>query len=268
MAVKLFLNSKPVEFQSWKFPVGEVGVKLPADFFSDWDATNLARIHFVFEGNHDEVFVVLNLIDALQRGGASSHQIFLRIPYLPYSRQDRVCHPGESFALDVFLKIFASTGVTIQTFDVHSKVSTDYKMVVNVPQYVCAANIPDSFNFLVGPDAGSKEKVAEVAAMHATDFVVLEKQRTDVGIKITVPEGVKLYGNVCIVDDLADGGGTFISAAKAIRESQPDVKSLSLYVTHGFFTKGIDELSKVFDNVYCYFNYSSDEAVNSFVKEI
>lgn len=270
MSVRLYTCNKDVEFQSWKFPTGEVGVKLPAWVAEEISPASNATIDFIFDGNHDEVFVTLNLIDALKRVGVGAYAITLVIPYLPYSRQDRVCHAGESFALEVFMNVLATTGVTVQTYDVHSKVATKYPWLMNIPQFVCASGLmcADEFDFLVGPDKGSTEKIKDVADFQRSAYAVLDKERKDGMISVSVPENVKLFGNVCIVDDLADGGGTFLMAAKALKEQCPGIESLSLYVTHGFFTKGVDELEKVFDNIYCRFQYSKDEATINFVKEI
>lgn len=268
MSVQLYAIGRDVKFESWKFPSGEVGVKLPFWVEEEVDYDFYARIDFNFEGNHDEIFVVLNLIDALRRVGVKAYAIVVVIPYLPYSRQDRVCHPGESFALEVFMNVLATSGATVQTYDVHSKVAEKWRWLKNIPQLVCSVDLPEGFDFLVGPDKGSTDKIKDVANFQRLPYTVLEKERKDGMINITVPDNAKLSGNICIVDDLADGGGTFLMAAKAIKEQCPDVQSLSLYVTHGFFTKGVDELKKVFDNVYCRFLYSKDEATINFVKEI
>lgn len=53
-----------------------------------------------------------------------------------------------------------------------------------------------------------------------------------------------------IVDDLCDGGGTFIAIAKAIHERAPEAK-VYLVVTHAIFSKGFDVFNGHIERVYC-----------------
>jgi ribose-phosphate pyrophosphokinase len=46
--------------------------------------------------------------------------------------------------------------------------------------------------------------------------------------------------NLLIVDDIADGSGTFIGLAQKLLEG--GAKEVRLYVTHGIFSKGVDFL--------------------------
>lgn len=263
MTVKVFINCVEHPIKLWRFPTGEVGVKLIN--ISDVRYTDCAIVEVMFS-NNDDILYAINLVDALIQVGFRKHQIMLDIPYLPYSRQDRVCHEGESIACNVFLKLLETSEVCVRTFDLHSERYLP-SFVVNVPQYVCAAGLP-KFDLLIGPDKGSTNKVSDVAKFFDTKYIVLDKIRSETGIKITVPEGINnVEGSICIVDDLLDGGGTFIKAAEAIKEVNPTA-SLSLYVTHGFFTAGIDKLKEMYDTIYCKFLYNTDPAVKAFVKEI
>ena len=53
-----------------------------------------------------------------------------------------------------------------------------------------------------------------------------------------------------IVDDICDGGRTFLEAAKILKEETTG--KLFLYVTHGIFSKGIDELLEHYEHIYCH----------------
>lgn len=264
MSVKVFINEEEQEVKMWKFPTGEVGVQLLNPISTS--ASDYAIVEVMFSCN-DDIFYALNLINALENIGFKKHQILLEIPYLPYSRQDRVCHPGESFASKVLIDMLSTSGVTIRTYDLHSET---YKAnnLMNVRQYVCTMKLP-RFDLLIGPDKGSAGKVSSVAECLGVNYVVLDKVRTENGIKITLPGGFQnaQIENACIVDDLLDGGMTFIKAAEVIKEVNPDI-NLSLYITHGFFTAGIDKLKEMYDNIYCKFLYSTNPAVKAFVKEI
>lgn len=265
MSVSLYAKSRNIAFESWKFPVGEIGVKITGEI----DPTELHFVKINFQSN-DDIFVALNLVDALERVGVAKRNIKLDIPYFPYSRQDRVCHAGESFALKVAFDILATAGVRIYTRDMHSNAYLDFPPIVhNTKQHELALGLPE-YDLLVGPDAGSMKKVSLVSKQHNTPYIALNKRRVGRSIEIDVPITENpIKGRVCIVDDLCDGGGTFIAAAKAIRDaSDGEISTLDLYVTHGFCTAGIDKLKAVFDNIYCSVLYSEDQETINFVKEI
>lgn len=98
--IKLFKNSTELQFAQWKFPAGEVGVKLPIDVQNDKYSSY--KVEMLFEGS-DDVLVFLNVCDALAKMGVPIENVHAYIPYFPYARQDRACNTGESFALKVFI---------------------------------------------------------------------------------------------------------------------------------------------------------------------
>lgn len=66
----------------------------------------------------------------------------------------------------------------------------------------------------------------------------------------------KIQGKVILIpDDICDGGMTFKMAADVLEEFEP--KAIYLYVTHGIFSKGLDELSKKFDKIFTYNNINN-----------
>jgi ribose-phosphate pyrophosphokinase len=70
--------------------------------------------------------------------------------------------------------------------------------------------------------------------------------------------------HIVIIDDLIDGGRTFIEIAKTIKEQRafssavhPDnYGKIFLVSTHGVFSGGLKELNKYFDGIYCTNSYS------------
>lgn len=94
------------------------------------------------------------------------------------------------------------------------------------------------------PDKGSLTRYNledfGVPVLHATKHRDPETGRLS---QFTVPA---LMPRVLIVDDICDGGGTFLGLADAI-----DFRTeLYLYVTHGIFSKGVHELYKRFKAIY------------------
>ena len=52
-----------------------------------------------------------------------------------------------------------------------------------------------------------------------------------------------------IIDDICDGGRTFVELAKAIKEGRPTAK-IYLVVTHGIFSAGYSQLGEYFERIY------------------
>jgi adenine/guanine phosphoribosyltransferase-like PRPP-binding protein len=119
-------------------------------------------------------------------------------------------------------------------------------------------------DFVVAVDAGAEHRVTQFAEHYNTGIIRCEKKRDEMG-KITGHQILSGAGpnldqakdsTFWVIDDLCDGGATFLSVASILRESYK-FKNLNLYVTHGLFSKGKDELLKVYDNVFALFDYSN-----------
>ena len=116
---------------------------------------------------------------------------------------------------------------------------------------------------LVSPDKGARPRVLDVAdgvsAYRGRPVPVIQalKQRDPVTGALTspqlldsVPTGVPLL----VVDDICDGGGTFIQLAELLRQHTNAL--LYLYVTHGIFSKGVDVLAGSYAKVFCPYPFS------------
>jgi ribose-phosphate pyrophosphokinase len=62
--------------------------------------------------------------------------------------------------------------------------------------------------------------------------------------------------SIVIVDDIIDGGATFIGLAAELRAR--GAKKLTLCVTHGVFSKGHEAIANTFDAVYTTNSYHQD----------
>jgi ribose-phosphate pyrophosphokinase len=83
-----------------------------------------------------------------------------------------------------------------------------------------------------------------------------------------VPVRIDHYSkNLIIIDDICDGGRTFLNIAEEIKKAQPErTGKIYLVVSHGIFSAGFDELSKHLDGIYCSNSYSDIE--NSVVGQL
>lgn len=258
MGLKLHLfygtARKEVEFEMRKFPGGETFLRLPESAMLWADA---ATIELAFEGN-DDLFNLALLVDALRRTYSTDIRIHLSMPYLPYARQDRVCSPGESLSVKVaadFINGLKLTGVKCQ--NIHSPVGE--ALLNNLMHdgldmcFVTMTSVFDCDNtVLVSPDAGANKRVLGIAKYCAYPHVVrADKTRDVLTGKIT---GTAVYSehvgtkDFLIVDDICDGGRTFIELAKELRKLTDG--KIFLYVTHGIFSAGVDVFDGLVDGIY------------------
>jgi ribose-phosphate pyrophosphokinase len=116
--------------------------------------------------------------------------------------------------------------------------------------------ISDMSNIIfLSPDAGALKKVHKVADNFQSkyDVVVCTKHRDLNGklSKTTVPLTDEMMDkDLFIVDDICDGGGTFINIARIIKENEQFKGRVYLIVTHGIFSRGFEDLAKYFNGIY------------------
>lgn len=253
----LLLNNQPIDY--FLFSGGEFQVKLPHKLdteraFLTWKPIDAS-----------EITLLALAVSALKHMGFND--IDLDILYLPYARQDRVCAEGEAHSLEVICGFLNSLDVSVvRLWDVHNKDKTfellDEPLIVHTQPFDIfdRYKILDDFDLgnliLCAPDDGAYERVSDVANQHTqTTPVVMAKVRDPETGKIT---GMKwnqhnrsVEGwNVLIIDDICDGGATFLQAAQILKEQ--GAENLYLYVTHGIFSKGLDLLQEYFKHIICH----------------
>lgn len=247
------------DIKAFNFPGGECQVTLSPS------TTNLTPKHPVINAHitdSDGVMRLLLVTDALRR--LSHDKIGLFLPYVPYARQDRVCNAGESHSLKVFANLINSQKYSkVVVFDPHSDVTEalfDNCLVVNNHTFVSSAiaslGIEQGLDFnLVSPDAGAYKKIFYLGKYLADKqlnptIVNCNKERdTKTGAISNFTVGAtNLGGKPCvIVDDICDGGGTFLGLAVALKAA--NAGPLYLVVSHGIFSQGFDKLLGHFEKI-------------------
>jgi ribose-phosphate pyrophosphokinase len=112
---------------------------------------------------------------------------------------------------------------------------------------------PDAYT-LVSPDAGAMKKIYAVSERTKISDIVVASKVRDVStgkivytdVPVTMTHANKKF---LIVDDICDGGRTFVEIAKNIHEKFTDA-NVYLIVTHGIFSAGDYELAKHFTGIY------------------
>jgi ribose-phosphate pyrophosphokinase len=256
------LTDTPAAF---RFPGGEMQVTIPAGLREQADAAREFRINALLK-SADDVMQLLLLTDALRRLNPAV-PVHLDMPYVPYARQDRVCNPGEALGAAVFCKLINDQQyATVTIVEPHSDVTPALLArvrVVDAAAYLKKALAAPAFAqgvTLMAPDAGARKRVQALAkALGVADVRYAEKVRDPQTGRITetrVPDDIPAQP-VLVVDDICDGGRTFLELAAALRGKtrQP----LYLYVTHGIFSKGLTELKANYAEIFTAYDWTRTE---------
>ena len=261
MKSKIFLGifKEPVDYI--KFSGGEIQISLSEVHRNFLVSKELeGQINITAHVKCSEGIILLsqlkNLIDNLNL----KEKIVLYLPYVPYARYDRIMLNPDSFSLEVFANLLNSLNfdeVIVQ--DCHSEVTTDLiNNCINLSQYQLIKDVFDfsSYDLIVAPDKGSLFKVARIAKLLNKELIICNKVRDQTTGSLSLSYDILsrtniIKGkNVLILDDICDGGGTFMLAGKELLKYEPN--NLGLCITHGIFSKGVDTLKEVFDEIYAY----------------
>lgn len=257
------------QYQVIKYPGGEHQVRFnEAQQAAIKEASTVIVIARITDG---EVMQLALLSDALARVHPNCDKTLV-LPYLPYGRADRAFVKGDCFALEVFLDMIGSMFYTrIITLDVHSDVAQKIAwlrtnsfinvsprpfidLIVELNEHV-AILLPDKGAVRYGTNSIFQcEKTRDPATGVLSGFFKVPP--------VGLFEGAK---SILIIDDICDGGGTFVGIASSLRASG-NTLPIDLYVTHGIFSRGVEGLFKYFRKIYTtdsYFGsrspYSMDE---------
>ena len=238
----------------------DINLAKNVEIFNFPDGQPHVNVKNIEEGDDVEVICSMTssnkVLELLQVSNALDN-IFARkkvltIPYLMGARYDRIMLPGDSFDLKVIANLINSCGFEkVILFDPHSSVSTaliNNCIEVTNKDFVEFYTASDEA-ILICPDAGCAKKIPDYMEWNDrfVDVVYCTKKRdlSTGSLSITVLEPEKCRGKDCvIIDDICDGGGTFLGIAKQILP-----ESLTLIVSHGIFSKGFVELEKHFSAI-------------------
>lgn len=252
----LYKNKKQI-IKPTKFPDGTSQVwKLDLDDYK----YNSVKVIWDFE-EESELIWINQLICLLYQEKIEIEELY--IPYLPYGRQDKDVSNDLTFAREVFLEILLKEHVgKLSTLDAHSEHPAihSYKPFDYIDDSIVDfSDTPHSPYdvVLVFPDAGAYDRyyntykdgwqtiVLDKVRDQKTGWITslkLDESRTT--FKTDERRGIRHFRPVTykflIIDDIADGGATFIRASKFLHEHYKC--AVGLYVTHGIYSKGFEEM--------------------------
>lgn len=266
--INLFESNETVELK--KFAGGECHVKFLTSFSENDNVRINARLN-----SSDDVMNLCLAVDALRNMSVSYIEVF--IPYIPYARQDRVMVPGEPLSIKVFANLINNLHLNkVIVFDAHSDVSVallnncqnvaNYEMVKS---FLAQLKIADFT--LVSPDLGAYKKVDKLAQkINYTGNIATGIKVRDLATGQIVKSDVNthdLQGKACIViDDICDGGRTFIELAAALKNK--NAGDLYFIASHGIFSyNAIDKLKEAGYKNVCSSNSIANREETEFFKQ-
>ncbi len=244
-----------LEYEKMYFPAGEMHIKLKPYHPRD---KKVFDVEWNFEKS-DDIIELLLFCNAMKEWGIRVGK--LTIPYVPFGRQDRVAVMGECFSLRVFADLVNGLEAeSVEVWDPHSDVIP--ALIKNCRVFTQWHIFSEIINtevvtwgptFLISPDGGALKKIYKLAPLinHCTGVIECSKLRDVRTGEIT---DTKVYSDYqhnamgIIVDDICDGGRTFIEIAKKLKEL--GFTRIVLCVTHGLFTKGLDVFDGLIDELY------------------
>lgn len=262
--IKVYSGHVEVKYEVINFPCGELQVR-----FTEYP-TDLSSITMIASITDSDGIMQLMQLKACFD---PSVRVVLMLSYLPYARQDRVCNKGECNSLKVFATLINSLGFAAVTLvDPHSTVaeplfdnarSMSKEFIFD--NFTELSNSLSSYDILIAPDYGASKEVQELAKKYELGFVQGYKERDPKTGQLT---GFGIHGdvtgkNVLVVDDICDGGGTFVGLRDVLWSE--GANQISLYVTHGCFTKGVSLITDQFDEVFTTNSFMQvDESTDKF----
>lgn len=231
-------------FKKIKYPDGQISVINDYSF-------DMAQIKERINSYEDLIYI-RSIADTINTKNCS-----LYIPYMFGGRSDRRFSHNQSFDLKIIAQIINSCNFRrVEIFDPHSDVTCaliENSVAISPKHYVREAykDVLKKGNAisLVSPDAGAFKKVFKIAEELDAPVIGVNKYRSFEG-EISFSSTANISGeSLLIVDDICDGGATFVKLGTILREL--GAKNIYLYISHGIFSKGIMPFMGIIDHIYC-----------------
>ena len=286
-----------VTFKVSKFPDGQQQIKIDNESLKS-KAEQLSWTETIVQiksrlNNFLDLELIIETVVSLR--GLGVKEIHLYTPYFLGSRSDIKFEEGSNnYLKEIICPIINNLKLeSITILDPHSTVLegclNNFRKIDNrqvVERFITDTNATlDSF-ILISPDGGALKKIYKTAEQigYKEEVITCSKSRGVDGkiSKTVVPDlhydVISKNKNILIVDDLIDGGKTFIEIAKIIKEQiaeynkshEPaNTSKLYLIVTHGIFSKGFGELAQYFEAIYTtnsYKDFMPDTSI--FIKQL
>lgn len=233
--MRIYTKAGDLAFSTLRFPDGQPHFRLET-YDREFESVTIERRIT----SPLDLFEIGLIVDVLRQQGYN--QINLDVPYLMGARMDRAISSFEPHTLQVVARQINALGLSqVRILDAHSEVALRLiRNSQNVLPWHVFQQVDATLGFptVVCPDKGATERVKQ---LYSGYIVYCTKTRNQSDGKLSffgIENGWEYIKNqnCLIVDDICDGGATFLGLAEVLRKA--GAKSIYLYVTHGIFSKG------------------------------
>lgn len=198
--------------------------------------------------NSDDLFLLMQLSDILNRQCVCVEKI--TILYLMTMRCDRLFSFEQPFSLKIVADVINSFNAKkVVVIEPHS--STCLDLIKNSEAVYLSHGMIEHATCVCYPDNGAFKRYSSYLLM-GYSYIKCSKVRdiktgSITSFSIDEISDSKDCDEIVVIDDLCDGGGTFVGIASKLRELKPS--KLTLVVTHAVQKAGIERVAKVYDQV-------------------
>ncbi|MBM3309171.1 MAG: ribose-phosphate diphosphokinase [Candidatus Altiarchaeales archaeon] len=222
-----------------RFPDGEIYVKINSEV-KNQDCAVIQSVR-----SSDNLVELFLFLDALKDQGA--REVAAVMPYMAYSRQDKVFTKGEALSAKTILKLvdeLSSRVVTVNTHfmrghgdGVYHKIR--FRNLDAIPSLISYLKVRMSDPTVIAPDEGSLGMAKYAAELLGCDFDHIKKKRiSGEEVRIETKSLNVRNKDVLILDDIISTGNTIAKVADFVGEWRP--KTISVACIHALFTNGMD----------------------------
>lgn len=255
------IEKSDIKYKISKFPDGQQTVDLLEAPYIGETVQLISRLN-----SFKDLELIICATQAI-RNFQHNKEISLKVPYFVGARSDRkFVEGGVNYLKQVICPIINSMNFkSVIVLDPHSDVLE-----------ACLNNFDKTNNFglvkfaltnidnrdgakdricLVSPDAGAYKKIFDVAKEFKIENIITANKVRDMKTGNILRTEIPVLDQhndltYVIIDDICDGGRTFVELAKVIKEGRPTAK-VYLVVTHGIFSAGFKVLNEYIDGTFC-----------------
>ncbi len=247
LAEKLSLttNTPIIHIQRKLFPDGEHYIRIPET--EKVKGSTVIVIETMYPRQNDAFIEILMLLDAVRR--LNPMKIIIVVPYLAYSRQDKVFLEGEPITGKIVLETILKYTDHMLVYDIHSlkliEGKTNVKNLLFFDLMVSKILEKTRNPVILAPDKGALHRAKFVAEKLGLEYDYLVKHRDRITGEVTMePKTLDIKDrDVVIVDDIISTGGTIAKATRRVLES--GARRVYVAATHALLiNNAIDKLKK------------------------
>jgi ribose-phosphate pyrophosphokinase len=269
-----------IQYKVSKFPDGQQTVDITSTYITSNQVQLRSRMN-----DFKDLELIICATQSLKNLGVTDIELY--VPYFMGGRSDRLFqNGGVNYLKQVIGPIINSQGYSkVYVMDPHSDVLEaiinnfakydNFKLVKFALERIDNKNDARERIVLVSPDAGAYKKIFDVAKEFGIQNIITANKVRDLKTGNIIRTEILTFGNkdlkYVIVDDICDGGRTFVELAKVIKDNRPTAK-VYLVVTHGIFSAGFNKLNEVIDGIFTtnsFRNIADDEyGIKTKVKQL